>query len=81
MMVCWLAKHLTQNVGCMCGVLTRRGQVNDEAIANIHCPVLIGAPEDLYQVPRLWFHVVLGVEHTDAKVCLYQTPGLSVHVT
>lgn len=68
MMVCGLAKHLTQNVGCMCGGLTRGGQVNDEAIANIHCPVLIGAPEDLDQVPRLWFHVVLGVEHKGAHI-------------
>ena len=39
-------------------------QVNNVAITNIHSPVLIGASEDLNQVPRLWFLVRLGLEQT-----------------
>lgn len=33
--------------------------MNNKAIANIHSPVLIVGPEDLNQVPWLWFLIVL----------------------
>lgn len=43
------------------GRLTGWCQVNNEAITNIHSPVLVGAPEDLNQVPNLWFLIILKI--------------------
>lgn len=56
----------------MCG-LTGWCQVNNEAISNIHSPVLIGSPEDFYQVPRLWFLIILGLEQRENKTVCNRT--------
>lgn len=45
--------------------LTGRCQVNYKSITNIDCPVLIGATEDLNQVPYLWFLIILEEEKKD----------------
>lgn len=57
----------------VCVGLTWWGQVNNEAITDIHCPVLIGAPEDFYQVPRLWFLIILGEEHQKQNMFVFAT--------
>lgn len=48
--------------------------MNDEAIANVHSPVLVADPEDFYQVSRLWCLIILKEEHTVKKyLCLQLT--------
>lgn len=47
--------------GLCVGLLTGWCQMNNKAIANVHSPVLIGATENLDQISRLWFLVILGL--------------------
>lgn len=51
-----------------------------KAFAYIHGPVLIGASEDLNQVPKFWFLIILGLEQNMfdfTRECLETTAELS----
>lgn len=55
--------------------------MNNEAVAYIHSPVLISAAEDLNQVPRLGFLVVLGLKMQTERCLMLQPTVFPQHLT